>query len=336
MLTPKHFEYQAPADADHLWVETLLFPVVIPEEHIYALVYTNVRPAFGVMWNQVMISGCLTDTRAELLHYAENPYLLAPERFTEIDSPLGLKISAVDLPRRFRVDYEAEDGTEIHVNWDGLMDPFDIHDPDHSPQAGSAFDIHTDLEHGVHQQVGHGDMTGRITGTLTVRGRTFEVDSVERMDRSWGRRDPMKAGKPCHIVSANFGEDLAFHMICPWDPTRVGPGAFTLTHGYILENGEVYGLTDELEMESYGQGFISQGIKMTVTDVRGNKHTLTATPDVGAPWVAAPTALVHNAMMRWDYEGREGYGVVMRTFFLPDLNRQYGRFYNEPASPIVI
>ena len=28
----------------------------------------------------------------------------------------------------------------------------------------------------------------------------------------------MKAGKANHIVSAAFGEDLAFHMICPWNP----------------------------------------------------------------------------------------------------------------------
>lgn len=334
-FTAADFEYRAPADADHLWVETILFPVCVPEEHLYALVYVNVRPELGVMWNQVMVCGSLTDTRAELLHYAENPHLPAPERFSDIRSPLGLTVAAVDPPRRFRVDYAAEDGTEIHVDWENLMEPFDIHDPAHSPQAGRAFDIHADVESGAAPKpVGHADMTGRCTGTITVRGKTFAVDSVERMDRSWGERDPMKAGKPNHIVSATFGPDLAFHMICPWDPSRTGPGAFTLSHGYVLEDGEVFGLTDELEMTSVDNGLICGGLEMRVRDVRGRSFRLRAVPDVGAPWIAAPTAVVHNAMMRWFTGDREGYGVVMRTFFLPDLNHRFGRFHSEPAQPI--
>lgn len=320
------FEYQNPPDADHLWVETLLFPVVVPEADLYALIYTNVRPALGVMWNQIMVCGTLTASRSELLHYAENPHLPAPARFTDIDSPLGLRVRAVDPPRSFRIDYTAPDGTEIHVDWTGLMDPFDIHDPDHSPQAGRAYDIHADLEPGERAPVGHGDMTGRVTGTVTVRGHEFTVDSIERMDRSWGVRDPMKAGKANHIVSATFGEDLAFHMICPWDPTHEGPGAFTLSHGYVMERGEVYGLTDRLTMTSAHTGMICTALDMTVTDVRGHEFVLNAYPGVGAPWIAAPSAVVHNAMMRWRHGARDGYGVVMSTRYLPQLNAAHGRF----------
>jgi hypothetical protein len=324
VLTAESFEFQHPPDADHLWVETLLFPVVVPEARLYALLYTNVRPALGVMWNQVMVCGTLTEDRGELLHYAENPHLPAPASMTEIDSPLGLTVRAVEPPRAFRIDYVADDGTEIHVNWEGLMEPFDIHDPRHSPQAGAVFDIHADLEPGARHLVGHGDMTGRVTGTMTVRGREFAVDSIERMDRSWGVRDPMKAGKANHIVSATFGEDLAFHMICPWDGER--PDGFTLTHGYVLEDGRVHGLTDRLTMESRHLGTVCTGIDMTVTDVRGKSFELHARADIGAPWIAAPTAVVHNALMRWEHAGRDGYGVVMSTRFLPDLIRRRGTF----------
>jgi len=334
MLSAESFDFQHPDDPGHLWVETLLFPVVVPEAHLYALVYTNVRPAFGVMWNQIMVSGALSDSRADLLHYAENHFLPAPASFREISSPLGLDIVAVDPPRAFRIDYVGYDGTEIHVDWIGLMDPFDIHDPQHSPQAGHALDIHADIEPGEKKPVGHGDMTGRVTGTVIVRGRSFEVDSIERMDRSWGERDPMKAGKPNHIISATFGEDLAFHMICPWRPEE-GPGAFSLSHGYVLEDGEVFGLTDRLEMTSTPFGLMCAAIDMTVWDVRGKSFRLRARPDVGAPWIAAPSAIVHNALMRWEHEGRDGYGVVMKTNLLADLNRERGRFFDDPAPAIL-
>lgn len=324
MLTAQSFNYQAPEGADHLWVETLLFPVVAPEAPLYALVYTNVRPTLGVMWNQIMVCGSLTELREELLHYAENPHLPAPGSLTHIESPLGLTVRAIDPPRRWRIDYTAADGTEIHVDWEGLMEPFDIHDPNHSPQAGGVFDIHADLEPDKEASVGHGDMTGRIQGTMVVRGKEFFVDSIERMDRSWGVRDPMKAGKANHIVSANFGEDLAFHMICPWDATR--PDGFTLTHGYVLEDGQVYGLTDQLTMNCRHIGTVCTALDMVVTDVRGESFSLRARANIGAPWIAAPTAVVHNALMEWDHEGRSGYGVVMGTRFLSEEIMRRGRF----------
>ena len=56
-------------------------------------------------------------------------------------------------------------------------------------------------------------------GFLKVRDREFRVDAIERMDRSWGPRDPMKVINQ-FIVSATFGDDLFFHMICPWDPEK--------------------------------------------------------------------------------------------------------------------
>src|SRR3954470_20792584 len=101
MITSKHFEYQNPPDADHLWVETMLFPIVVPEEHLYALVYLNIRPALGVMWNQVMICGTLTESRSDLLHYNENHFLPAPNTLSDIESPFGLKIRGIDLPKAF-------------------------------------------------------------------------------------------------------------------------------------------------------------------------------------------------------------------------------------------
>ncbi|MGY0541418.1 DUF7064 domain-containing protein [Nocardioides sp. YJ-D4] len=327
----EHFEYQAPPDADHLWVETIMFPIVVPEAHLFAFVYTNVRPGLGVMWNQVIVCGVPTDTRAELLHYAENPHLPAPDSFSDIQSPLGLRIQSVDAPWKFRIDYVADDGTEIHVDWTNLMPPFDIHNPEHSPQAGRALDIHADIDPGDSPpNVGHADMTGRATGTVKVRGREFVVDSIERMDRSWGPRDPMKAGKQVHVISATFGEDLAFHMICPWEPDRKGRAANTLSHGYVLRDGEVHGLTDELTMTSQSTGFLCTSLDMQVTDAGGRQYHLRAYADVGAPWIAAPSALVHLSMMRWTLDGREGYGIVMRTHLMAELNRRFGRFYDDP------
>ena len=333
MITAEQIDYQNPPDADHNWVETYLIPIVIPDEHIYALVYVCARPAMGVMSNQVMVCGALSDNRSDLLHYNDNQHLPAPKKFSELSSPIGLSIRATDAPRNFRIDYQGFDGTEIHVDWEGLMDPFDIHDPNHSPQAGRVEDMHADIDTGKKHLAGHFDLTGRATGTLTVRGRTFKVDSIERMDHSWGPRDPMVI-KNMYIVSATFGPDLAFHMICPWNPDLKGAEQFQLTHGYVLDQGKVYGLTSELTMTSNHHGLMCTGLQMTVKDTRGKRFHLRATADVGAPWSPYPSAITFNSMMRWSYGDRDGYGVVLPNYNLPYLNQRRGRFYTDPSPTV--
>jgi hypothetical protein len=335
MIGAEHFEYQTPTDADHLWLESMLFEITDPVEDIYALVYVNIRPGLGVMWNQVMVCGTLTESRSDLLHYNENHFLPAPARFSDIDSPFGLKIRGVDLPRNFAIDYEHEDGTAIHVSWNGIMPPFDTHDPNCSPQAGRAADMHADkgLQH--HGQSGHFDMSGRVHGTVTVRGRTFHVNSISRMDHSWGPRDPMKVPN-MFIVSAAFEPDIAFHMICPWNPDKTGAQAFELAHGYVTEGGEVFGLTSDAVITAQHHGLMCTGLQMSVSDIRGTKHELTATPGIGAPWIAGPNAMTHNALMKWTYQGRTGYGVVMKNYSLQYLNQKRGRFSDGQTSAIYV
>jgi hypothetical protein len=336
MITAQQFEYQNPADADHTWLESLLFPIVVPEAHLYALVYANVRPSLGVMWNQVMVCGTLTESRSDLLHYNEHHFLPAPPSIISIDSEIGLQITSTDPLRGFRIDYVGEDGTEIHVDWANLMPPFDTHDPAMSPQAGKGGgDMHADPGTSHHESSGHVDMSGRATGTMIVRGRTFAVDSIERMDHSWGPRHPMKVPN-MFIVSATFGSDLFFHMICPWNPDKSGPDAIELTHGYVVEDGETYGLTDVARITAQHHGLICTGLQMTVTDVRGKTFSLEATADIGAPWIAGPNAMTHNALMRWSYDGRVGYGVVMKNYSLRYLNERRGRFFDEPTAAVYV
>lgn len=334
MITADQIDYNTPPEARYDWVETMLFPVIVPEENIYALIYCASRPVLGVMANQIMIYGALSDTKAEMLHYYDNQHLPLPKSYTHITSPSGLEVRAVEPPRKFRIDYVAPDGTaEIHVDWEGMMEPFDIHDPNHSPQAGGAEDMHADIKVGAKHKAGHIDMTGRIRGTMTVRGRTYQVDSIERMDRSWGPRNPMVI-KNMYIVSATFGEDLALHMICPWNPDRPQGRQFQLTHGYVLENGEVFGLTSQLEMRSVHHGLVLTGLEMTVTDTRGKSFDLIALANSAGPWAPYPSAQTHNSLMRWRYGPRVGYGVVMANYSLPYLMDKHHRFTADPSPKI--
>ncbi len=333
MITAGDLEYHTPPDAGHTWAETYFFPIALPQEHLLATVYVVVRPGIGVMVNDVAVYGSLCQTRSELLYFDVQPHLPAPEKWAEIDSPAGLRVSAVRPPRDYRIDYTGYGDTELHVDWNGIMEPFDIHDPAHSPKAAAhREDQHAGSGLGA-AWGGHFDLTGRVTGTLRVRGREFAVDCVERMDHSWGHRNPVTMNAQ-NSISAAFGEDLALHVITIVDLDAPNGAEHTLAHGYVLDHGEVFGVTD-LRLTSTRLGVAVTAMDMEVTDVRGKVFRFHAMADVGAPWNAYAATTTWTAQMRWLHGDRVGYGCVMETVGIPGLSTRRGRWFADPQ-PLVI
>lgn len=331
MITAQDLEYHTPPDAGHTWAETYFFPIALPEEHLLVTVYVVVRPGLGVMVNDVAVYGALSDTRSDLLYFDVQPHLPAPKRWSDIDSPTGLKIKALRPPRDYRIDYVGYNGTEIHVDWIGMMDPFDIHDPAHSPKAAKTVAAqHAGSGLGA-AWGGHFDMSGRVTGTVKVRGREFRVDCVERMDHSWGHRNPVTMNAQ-NSISAAFGHDLAFHIITLLDMDAPNGQDHKLAHGYVLDRGEVYGVTD-LALTNTRLGVAVVGMDMKATDIRGKVFHMHAVADVGAPWNAYAATVTYTAQMKWLLGGRVGYGCVMETMGIPGMSMRRGRWFadRQPA-----
>lgn len=322
MITPDDVEYHTPPDADYRWAETYIFPIAIPEERIFAMVYVAARPTLGVMLNDVYIYGTLTDNRADLLYVDSQVHLPAPESFSDIQSPSGLTVKAVKPPREWRIDYVGIDDTEIHVDWNGVMDPFDVHDEDHTPHAKGLTHEEKMAAGGLSKAWnGHFDMTGKVTGTVKVRGTTYEVDSYERMDHSWGVRGENDL-PAMDSISAQFDDDLAFHFIVHVDLEAPNGHDQKLAHGYVLENGERYGV-ETMDISSVRIGVTIASMAITVTDTRGKTFKLNAMANVGAPWNIYGTTC-YTAMMRWTLGDRDGYGVVMEVLPVQTLTRLRG------------
>ena len=53
MISALDVEFHTPPGANHRWAETYIFPIAIPEEHLLVMVYVVVRPALGVMLNDI-------------------------------------------------------------------------------------------------------------------------------------------------------------------------------------------------------------------------------------------------------------------------------------------
>lgn len=310
MITAEQLEYQTADDADHDWAESYFFPIPLPDAGLLAHVYAVSRPVLGSMFNDVYVYGGLCSSRAQLLHHNSRQHLPAPARWSHVNSAFGLSIEATDAPRDYRIDYEGPDGTELHVEWTGLMDPFDIHDPAHSPNAGATASERQARSSAGDAYRGHFDMTGRVTGTLVVGGRSHRVDALERMDRSWGRRTEDVSAM--NTLNANFGDDLAIHLRAPRPLQGDASLPTPVSHGYVYDRGEVYGVMSG-EYRLTRMNFAVVGVEARIQDVRGKEFELFGHAQVGAPWTAYAGTVTWNCMITWQLNGRRGHGIVMES-----------------------
>ncbi len=323
MIRPHDIEFHVPADVDYRWAETNYFCVTIPEERLMASVYTVTRKGLGVQLVDVCIWGTMTDDRAECLYIDSQQHLPAPDRLSDYRTPNGLHVRAF-CPRDYKVDYVGHDGTEIHFDFQGLMEPFDIHDPEHSPKAQATESARAAGSGFGEAYTGHFDLTGHVTGRLKLRGREYPIDCVETMDHSWGPR-----GEHGMVTMgwnhAHFGPDLAIHLIDLWDPDRHGHAEHTLAHGYVMENGVVSGVT-AIEMDCFHFGHVLTGIEAKVTDRRGRVLRMLGTAMIGAPWEPYTSTLLYVSLMRWMLaDGRVGYGLGSYNASMHALNRRHGK-----------
>jgi hypothetical protein len=333
MITPQDVEYHTPPDADQRYAETNWFCFYIPQEKLMAIVYTVARRAVGVQSCDISLYGALVDNRAEILYLDSQMALPAPPKLSAYTTANGLSVRALNPPRDYRVDYRGYDDTEIHVDFKGLMDPFDIHDPDHSPMArATVAEQHAGAGMGSGYG-GHFDLTGHFTGTLKFRGVEYAVDCVETMDHSWGNRAELFV-PTMGWSHAHFGQNLAIKWINHWDPSKPVEQQQRLAHGYVMEEGRVYGLID-LKLITHRLGSVIHSVEFVATDKRGRKFHAFGMAEVGGPWICYVGSIVYAAQCRWTLDdGRVGYGLASEITSIQALTRRYGRRWTQSSSRV--
>lgn len=331
MITAQDLEYHHTEADDYTWAETYYLPISIPEERLFAHVYVCVRPVLGSMSNDIRVHGSVSNTEFELLYVDAQAHLPAPERFSQLHGPNGLSVVAVNPPRDYRIDYVGRDGTEIHVDVIGIMDPFDIHDAEQNPFAGATSEeqlAKTSMGSGYK---GHYDMHCRVTGTLTLYGKEYPVDIVDRMNHSWGPRPEMEI-PPMNSVWAQFGEKLGLRFHMHLDPEKPTGEDQTFAHGYVLDEGSVHAIAD-LDMTTTRVGIVPITIDVLATDTRGKQFKLRGVPIAGGPWRAYAPCICWIGLIRWEHDGEIGHGSLQENHALGVETRLRGRRWTDtPAN----
>lgn len=304
-ITAEDTKFHKPANSDPEWAETNYFAFQVEQEAIYVLVYTLSRPNLGVMMAHVIAYQGFNPAPMDAFFFDYRTHISIPKKLEDYTLPMGLSVKAVNAPMEYRIDHVGYDeDTEFHLDLKGLSEPYDIADPEMDPIT-KRIKGEDPKSWAVNAYKNHFDQAVHVTGEAQLLGKKHEIDCVTTMDHSWGVRPEL--GVPNMAWSqAHWGPDLAFKWISYLDPLnseRVGP----LFHGYCVENGKLYGLVSG-EGTTKRDGLFPMEIEMNFEDVRGKKHHFTGQSVATYPWCPWPNMMNYCGFLKWDYEGRIGWG----------------------------
>lgn len=312
MIVQDDVRYHTPANVSYDWAETAFFSVYVAEANLTAWIYLVARPGIGAMVCDVEIIDSIGRVSLDARYMDFQQHLPMPEQFDNFSLPNGLTLVAAS-PRCYSLDYIGVYDTEFHWRVEGLMEPFDIHDPAMDPLAstdanasgfGSAY-------------ANHFDMTARVTGSLKVRGKTYDVDCVTTMDHSWGPRNE-RGLKPMVWMNGNFSTERAFHTIWTFDPQAEGYDQFKLAHGYVLFDHEVRGLKGG-RMRAARHGPYPSGYGVSIQDAEGREYDFAGHVVSQHPWACYSNSLAMFSTVRWFHNGKIGHGLAQENWPLDML-----------------
>ncbi|GAW40283.1 hypothetical protein SH203_00680 [Brevundimonas sp. SH203] len=325
MFTDEDVRYHLPETVPYNWAETSFFYFYVPKANIIGLFYIVARPGVGTMINEIEIWSEMSDDLLRASYIDTQQNLPMPERFEKFSLPNGTSYEAKGI-RSYRIDHVGSYDTELHLDVVGLMPPYDIHDPEMDPLALPHED--SAVASGVGASFSaHFDMTTRVTGTIKVRGRSYDVDCIATMDHSFGVRSE-RGGHPMAWINANFSETHAFHAIWKFFPDRPIDQQYELVHGYALIDGKVRGAKGG-RMIARHLGRVAVSYEMTIIDCDDVEHRMYGTATASHTLQPYGYVTVPVTLTRWHKGDQIGWGHSQEVYL---LHKQSGLHLDEKGS----
>lgn len=312
---------------DPCLIHTHYFGFCIPEQQIGALTYIRYQPGFplcggGVQFYRGMDNLSLT-TVEHIDYELTMPW---PEvSGNKVTTRNNLSFDIVEPGRRMLLSYAAADGSASMDITATAVTPLCARGhvlPDE--------ELHTSQAPGGSEQFMH------MTGTLTLGGDTYPVDSHYIRDRSWRQvrhehRDA-SAYPPITWTPMYFGEHLSFNQIGFEDPATnpvwadaydIAPGSRTHNWGWLCRDGALLDITrvrrKVTRLHPIHLAPLSQEIE--VTDENGDTYLVRGEAIGFAPIPGWHNLASLETLTRWEDEtGAVAYGPA-QTFWGPKGGR---------------
>ncbi len=305
MITDQDVFFHPPTSDDPTWAETNYFGFYLPGEPLHVSVYVQAKPNLGAVLSSVTCVDGFSNAPHEVLYSDCHVHLPMPKgNLDNYQLANGLSITCTKPVMDYHIRFDGGEGVSLDVNYQGLMAPYDIHDPEMDPLANAVIKGDSVSNHAY---AGHWDQSGRVTGTCNIRGKQYAIDCVSSMDHSWGLRGERQLKNFCWM-NANFENDTSIHCIYLVDPNHIDRYP-AIVHGYVREGNNVYGIKSG-SGKILRDGYLHRFFELQVEDVRGKVHRFTGTPLTANPWLAWPLMYLAHAFVRWEMAGTIGYGEV--------------------------
>lgn len=329
MIRPEDAQFHAPTSDDPLWAETNYFGLYAGQDTDRPMnigVYGLFREPIGVVGSTVSVNSRRVTMPWAADYWDAWEHLVVPKPSNLLDYELanGLKVVCSEPNKVWDVSYsDPAADLELRFRYTALMEPYDINDPQQDPMAA----VQDMSKTWGHAYAGHFDQTGNFEGEIRLRGVTTAIDCVSTMDHSWGVRAERQTSR-LSWMHAHVSPDLAVHGLFDFS-TENGPDGIspiTMTHGYVLDHGRVFGLKAG-EGETRRSGLFPEHIQFSVTDSadrtwEAEGHALTT-----FPWQSQPGVVGHNSLLKWTFAGQPAYGECMDFVGMGELGAVYDRVH---------
>jgi hypothetical protein len=300
-------------DSNPELTETQYLGFNIPEKDIHALCYIWHHPNLGVVtggvwaWQGVK-SNSLACEIFDFLTYVDDKCLANDLHDYELPNSYGVQV--VEPLKKLRMRYsDPYRGNAIDVDFTAMMEPMV-------------------LSTGMHFEQGM-----KTSGTVTFAGVDHVVDAFTVRDRSWGqaRREVHVDAPPMGWMTCVFGDDFAFGASAfdsedtnpEWKGVMTIPGGDPTRGGWILRGGELVPVVSTVKRTIRNrQTLFPEGVEMTVTDANGRNYEIRGTVTAASNWRTWHNFETVICLVRWECEGRVGYGDHQEVLF-HDYIRQF-------------
>jgi hypothetical protein len=302
-------------------IHTHYFGFSVPEADLGAFLYIRYMPDFPLCQGGVGVfqgTDNLEPGDMAFLDYRLTMPWPSIEGNT-ITTTNGLRIEFLEPGRSARVTFEG-DGVSIDILQEavtpllvrGHVMPGEEHDSDPAQLPGGS------------EQFMH------VTGSLTLRGTSFQIDCYAPRDRSWRQVRSEAPGAPMPPVGWSpmcFGEDLIFNQISyealDTDPEWVGvydvPADRPTHHfAWLHADGETHSITrvrrNVLERHPHLYSALRQEIE--AEDELGRVHRFSGQAIAVTAMPAWPNVTFRDSVFRWEDEsGRVAHSTYQEIWF---------------------
>lgn len=304
-----------PGSHDPYWTETGWFSFAVPERQMNGFVYVYHRPNMGTSAGGPGMYDLSGEEIYNCIYWGLDPAMPVPDdlKMFDFSLPNGLSMETIELQKSYRIRYQRYD-CELDLRWDAVMEPHEMirHEekPNPSFRGWWSDDVKT-------VRTGHFEQAGRMTGTVTVEGDTYDVDCFGLRDRTWSPRhlSPMRLGYDWAVASATHSFFAPSMSPIPGDQDPVYDTTEKVTAGWYTRDGVKSGLVS-------GQ--------RRVTERRSDgcplRQTIEATDELGRTlraegravstlkWTGYAEWMDWYSLAEWEFDGVTAWGELQEYF----------------------